>query len=171
MCLFGVLREEYKSCKMSIVSYYKKHEYGGEALNKTALEEWMSKGNCTVMEYTLGLYNTIKKGGIQIILVSSRKEHLRDATIDNLDDAGYYGWKILYLRCLVDFVSIIFVGSFFLFRVQSLTVQPEGAYGCILGVSFQFGDEMKNLSLFLQQKTTEDGTRCTSADDHNSIKI
>ncbi|GKD39004.1 haloacid dehalogenase superfamily, subfamily IIIB acid phosphatase, partial [Tanacetum coccineum] len=42
---------------------------------------------------------TIKKGGIQIILVSSRKEHLRDATIDNLVDACYYGWKTLYLRC------------------------------------------------------------------------
>ncbi|PWA99195.1 HAD superfamily, subfamily IIIB acid phosphatase [Artemisia annua] len=26
------------------------------------------------------------------------KEHLRDATIDNLVDAGYYGWKSLYLR-------------------------------------------------------------------------
>ncbi|GJV36618.1 acid phosphatase 1 [Tanacetum coccineum] len=83
---------------LSLVSYYKKHDYGGEALNKTALEEWMTKGKGTVMDYSLGLYNSIKKRGIQIILVSSRKEHLRDATIDNLVDAGYYGWKSLYLR-------------------------------------------------------------------------
>ena len=54
----------------------------------TALEEWMIKGKGTVMDYSLGLYNNIKKRGIQIILVSSRKEHLRDATIDNLLDAG-----------------------------------------------------------------------------------
>ncbi|KAK9072425.1 hypothetical protein SSX86_008859 [Deinandra increscens subsp. villosa] len=78
---------------LSTVPYYKKHDYGGETLNVTGLEEWMSKGKGTAMEYSLNLYNDIKKRGIQIILVSSRREHLRAATIDNLLDVGFYGWK------------------------------------------------------------------------------
>lgn len=72
--------------------------FSGEKLNETALEEWMIKGKPTAMAYSLRLYNDIKKKGIQIFLVSSRKEHLRSATIDNLVDAGFYGWKKLYLR-------------------------------------------------------------------------
>lgn len=58
----------------------------------------MTKGKATAIDYSLSLYNTIKKRGIQIILVSSRREHLRAATIDNLLDVGFYGWKSLYLR-------------------------------------------------------------------------
>ncbi|XP_071713674.1 acid phosphatase 1-like [Rutidosis leptorrhynchoides] len=83
---------------LSTIPYYKKHDYGGEPLNVTDFEEWMSKGKGTAMEYNLSLFNDIKKRGIQIILVSSRKEHLRTATVDNLVDAGFYGWKSLYLR-------------------------------------------------------------------------
>ncbi|PWA80541.1 HAD superfamily, subfamily IIIB acid phosphatase [Artemisia annua] len=83
---------------LSTVPYYKKHGYGGETLNVTGLEEWMTKGKGTAMGSSLTLFNDIKNRGIQIILISSRKEHLRSATIDNLVDAGFYGWKSLYLR-------------------------------------------------------------------------
>ncbi|MFS7916464.1 putative Acid phosphatase [Helianthus anomalus] len=72
--------------------------FSGEALNVTGLEEWMGKGKATAMDYSLNLYNDVKKRGMQIILISSRREHLRSATIDNLVDAGFYGWKSLYLR-------------------------------------------------------------------------
>ncbi|KAK1435391.1 hypothetical protein QVD17_01153 [Tagetes erecta] len=87
---------------LSTVAYYKKHDYGGETLNVTGLEEWMTKGKATAIDYSLNLYNYIKKRGIQIILVSSRREHLRAATIDNLLDVGFYGWKSLYLRGVDD---------------------------------------------------------------------
>nr|XP_043628485.1 acid phosphatase 1-like [Erigeron canadensis] len=83
---------------LSTVPYYKKHGYGGEKLNVTELEEWMRKGKATAMDYSLRLYNDIKKRGIQIILVSSRREHLRAATIDNLVNVGFYGWKSLHMR-------------------------------------------------------------------------
>nr|GEV55278.1 acid phosphatase 1-like [Tanacetum cinerariifolium] len=66
--------------------------------NPLKRQKWMIKGKGTAMDCSLGLFNDIKSRGIQIILISSRKEHLRSATIDNLVDAGFYGWKSLYLR-------------------------------------------------------------------------
>ncbi|KAF5736719.1 hypothetical protein HS088_TW14G00869 [Tripterygium wilfordii] len=83
---------------LSTVPYYKKHRYGGEKLNLTSLEEWMSKGKAPALEHALNLFNELKARGVQIILVSSRREHLRSATIDNLVDVGYHGWTGLMLR-------------------------------------------------------------------------
>ncbi|KAJ9154115.1 hypothetical protein P3X46_027484 [Hevea brasiliensis] len=70
----------------------------GEQLNLTSLEEWMRQGKAPVLEYSLKLFNELKSRGVQIILVSSRREHLRSATIDNLVDVGYHGWTSLILR-------------------------------------------------------------------------
>lgn len=64
----------------------------------TSLEEWMGKGKAPAIEHTLKLFNDIKSRGIQIILVSSRREHLRSVTIDNLVDVGFHGWASLILR-------------------------------------------------------------------------
>ncbi|XP_059654279.1 acid phosphatase 1-like [Cornus florida] len=83
---------------LSTVPYYKKHNFGGEKLNLTCLEEWMSKAKATALDHTLKLFNELKGRGVQIILVSSRREHLRSATIDNLVNVGYYGWTSLILR-------------------------------------------------------------------------
>ncbi|KAF2314012.1 hypothetical protein GH714_021513 [Hevea brasiliensis] len=83
---------------LSTVPYFKKHQFGGEQLNLTSLEEWMRLGKAPVLEYSLKLFNELKSIGVQIILVSSRREHLRSATIDNLVDVGYHGWTSLILR-------------------------------------------------------------------------
>lgn len=83
---------------LSTVPYFKKHQYGGEKLNATSLEEWMSKAKAPALEHSLNLFNEIKAKGIQIILVSSRREHLRSATIDNLVNVGFHGWSSLVLR-------------------------------------------------------------------------
>lgn len=83
---------------LSTLPYFKKHNYGGEKLNLTSLEEWMGQGKAPAIEHTLKLFNDIKSRGIQIILVSSRREHLRSATIDNLVDVGFHGWASLILR-------------------------------------------------------------------------
>ncbi|XP_047317346.1 acid phosphatase 1-like [Impatiens glandulifera] len=83
---------------LSTVPYYKKHQFGGEKLNKTDLEEWMSKGNAPAITSSLKLFNDLKGRGVQIFLLSSRREILRSATIDNLVDVGYYGWTNLILR-------------------------------------------------------------------------
>ncbi|XXG89864.1 hypothetical protein AAC387_Pa12g1763 [Persea americana] len=85
---------------LSTTPYYKKHHFGGEMLNRTSLEGWMQKRKAPALEHTLNLYNEIKGRGVRIFLISSRGEHLRDATIDNLISAGYHGWTGLILRNL-----------------------------------------------------------------------
>lgn len=70
----------------------------GEKLNLTTLEEWISQGKAPALEHSLKLFNEIKARGLQIILVSSRREHLRSATINNLVNVGFYGWTSLILR-------------------------------------------------------------------------
>ncbi|KAH6768431.1 HAD superfamily [Perilla frutescens var. frutescens] len=83
---------------LSTVPYYKKNGYGGKKLNSTAFEEWMKQGKATALEHSLKFFNELKGLGVQIILVSSRRESLRSATVDNLVDVGYHGWKTLILR-------------------------------------------------------------------------
>ncbi|GAB4843077.1 hypothetical protein Ancab_013056 [Ancistrocladus abbreviatus] len=83
---------------LSTVPYFKKHNYGEEKLNLTSLEEWKSQSKAPAIKQTLNLFNEIKSRGIQIILLSSRREHLRSATVDNLLDVGFHGWSSLILR-------------------------------------------------------------------------
>lgn len=58
----------------------------------------MSMGKAPALDYSLSLFNDLKSRGIQIILISGRREHLRSETIDNLVKVGYHGWKSLVLR-------------------------------------------------------------------------
>ncbi|KAL1342153.1 hypothetical protein HN51_028741 [Arachis hypogaea] len=83
---------------LSTVPFYKDNLYGGKKLNLTSLEEWMSKSKAKALDDSLKLFNALKSRGIQIILISSRREHLRSATIDNLVNVGYYGWTSLIMR-------------------------------------------------------------------------
>ncbi|KEH42677.1 plant acid phosphatase [Medicago truncatula] len=81
---------------LSTIPFYKNNL--GKKINVTALEEWMSKGKAPALDYSLRFFNEIKSRGIQIILISGRREHLRSATIDNLVNVGYHGWTGLILR-------------------------------------------------------------------------
>ncbi|KAJ4954671.1 hypothetical protein NE237_011454 [Protea cynaroides] len=83
---------------LSNVPYFKIHSNGGEKFNITSFEEWVRKRKAPALEHTLNLFNEIKGKGIKIFLISSRGEHLRDATIDNLFKVGYSGWHGLILR-------------------------------------------------------------------------
>ncbi|KAH0637330.1 hypothetical protein KY289_037245 [Solanum tuberosum] len=83
---------------LSSVPYYKKNGFGGNKLNVTSLEDWMSQGKGTALEHSLKLFNHLKGLGVQIFLVSSRREHLRSATVDNLVKVDFYGWNSLILR-------------------------------------------------------------------------
>lgn len=58
----------------------------------------MSQGKGTALKHSLKLFNHLKSLGVQIFIVSSRREHLRDATVDNLVNVGFYGWNKLILR-------------------------------------------------------------------------
>ncbi|XP_058207982.1 acid phosphatase 1-like isoform X2 [Rhododendron vialii] len=87
---------------LSTLPYFKKHQFGGEKLNVTCLEGWMRETKAPALEHTLQLYHEIRGKGIKIFLISSRREHLRDATVDNLIKVGYPGWTSLVLRGLED---------------------------------------------------------------------
>ncbi|KAL1536160.1 acid phosphatase 1-like [Salvia divinorum] len=83
---------------LSTVPYYRKNGFGGVKLNLTSMEEWMKKGQAMALEHSLMFFNELKGLGVKIILISSRRESLRSATVDNLVSAGFYGWKTLILR-------------------------------------------------------------------------
>ncbi|CAN1144908.1 Acid phosphatase 1 [Linum perenne] len=83
---------------LSTVPYFKKHQFGGEWFNTSAFEEWAEQRNAPALEHTMKLFKELKSLGVQIFLVSSRREHLRSATTDNLVNVGYHGWKGLILR-------------------------------------------------------------------------
>ncbi|XP_010264908.1 PREDICTED: acid phosphatase 1 [Nelumbo nucifera] len=83
---------------LSTVPYYKQHHFGGDKLNLSSLEGWLKQCKAPALEHTLNLYNEIKGRGLKIFLISSRREHLREATVDNLLKVGYSGWTELILR-------------------------------------------------------------------------
>ncbi|PSR94885.1 Acid phosphatase [Actinidia chinensis var. chinensis] len=85
---------------LSNLPYFKKHNFGGEKLNATTFEGWMRERKAPALEHTLNLYHEIRGKGLKVFLISSRKEPLRDATVDNLIKVGYHGWKGLILRDL-----------------------------------------------------------------------
>ncbi|KAK6141508.1 hypothetical protein DH2020_024753 [Rehmannia glutinosa] len=87
---------------ISTVPYFKKHGFGGHKLNVTSLEEWMEKSKAPALDHTLTLFHEIKEKGFNIFLISTRRESLRDATVDNLIKEGYHGWSSLVLRGLED---------------------------------------------------------------------
>ena len=61
----------------------------------------MEERSAPAVEHMLDLYHEIRARGLKIFLISSRREHLRDATIDNLVKVGYLGWTDLILRFVV----------------------------------------------------------------------
>ncbi|XAR61058.1 Acid phosphatase [Bertholletia excelsa] len=87
---------------LSTVAYFKKHNFGGEKLNLTSLEGWMRKTKAPALEHTLKFYHEIRGRGLKIFLISSRRECLREATVNNLIKVGYHGWTNLILRGLED---------------------------------------------------------------------
>ncbi|THG05405.1 hypothetical protein TEA_002124 [Camellia sinensis var. sinensis] len=87
---------------LSTLPYFKKHHFGGEKLNVSCLEKWMRERKAPALEHTQRLFEEIRGKGIKIFLISSRRESLRDATVDNLIKVGYHGWTSLILRGMED---------------------------------------------------------------------
>ncbi|KAL0435555.1 UNVERIFIED_CONTAM: Acid phosphatase 1 [Sesamum radiatum] len=83
---------------ISTLPYFKKHGFGGNKLNLTSLEGWMEKSKAPALEHTLRLFHEIKKKGFKVFLISTRRESLRDATVDNLIKEGTTGGPVLDLE-------------------------------------------------------------------------
>lgn len=73
-------------------------ENRGDKLNSSSLEGWMRETKAPAIEHTLKFFHEMKGKGLKIFFISSRRECLRDATIDNLIKVGYHGWTGLILR-------------------------------------------------------------------------
>lgn len=67
----------------------------------------MKSSKAPALEHSLKLFNLIRDKGVKIFLISSRREHLRSPTVDNLIQVGYHGWSALTLRSLPLFLSKI----------------------------------------------------------------
>ncbi|XP_042516068.1 acid phosphatase 1-like [Macadamia integrifolia] len=87
---------------ISNVPYFKKHRNGGEEINMTSFEEWVIERKAPALDHILKLFREMRGKGIKIFLISSKGEHLRDATTDNLIKVGYNGWSGLILRSYED---------------------------------------------------------------------
>ncbi|KAF4364816.1 hypothetical protein CsatB_025596 [Cannabis sativa] len=92
---------------LSTVPFYKKHHYGGDKLNMTSFEEWQSESKAPVLDHSLRLFNELKSRGLQIFLISSRREHLRSETTKNLLSVDIHGWTNLILRSHEDELSSV----------------------------------------------------------------
>ncbi|GLJ32302.1 hypothetical protein SUGI_0650000 [Cryptomeria japonica] len=83
---------------LSTLPFFKQHSYGGEPIEKDALESWMEQMKAPAVEAVLPLYNQLKMSGVKIIIITWRSERLRDVTAQNLVQVGFTGWTQLIMR-------------------------------------------------------------------------
>ncbi len=62
------------------------------------IDENIAQGHDAVLKPTLDLYNFAKKQGVTIFFVTGRHDTVREATIRNLENAGYHGWKAIFFK-------------------------------------------------------------------------
>jgi acid phosphatase len=81
----------------SLSNYASMHEmdFGGKLKD---INEAEGKGNDPAIQPTLELYRYAKANNIAVFFVTGRTEQYRDATIKNLQDAGYKDWNDLILK-------------------------------------------------------------------------
>ena len=60
--------------------------------------QWILKSQAAPLTPAVALFNAAKAGGVAVIFITGRPDSQRDATIINLDRAGYDGWTELRTR-------------------------------------------------------------------------
>lgn len=70
-------------------------DFGGTMHEIDALE---SEAHDPAIPYSRTLYNFAKNNGVSIFFVTGRPEYMRQATIKNLNAAGYNHWQALYMK-------------------------------------------------------------------------
>jgi predicted secreted acid phosphatase len=81
------------------------------------------------------LFDTAKKKGVAVIFITSRTDSVRDATILNLDHAGFEGWTELRTRSDRDDLDTVEAYK----SAERTKVEAEG-YTIIANVGDQFSD-------------------------------
>ncbi len=65
---------------------------------KNRNRSWEMEAKAPAIKPMLALYNFARENGFAVFLITGREEHQRKATIKNLHNAGFSGWKELYLK-------------------------------------------------------------------------
>lgn len=92
-------------------------------------------GHDAAIPYTLTLYNYAKSHGVAIFFVTARNEYQRSATVRNLENVGYGGWRDLLMEPdNYDEDSIV------RFKTEKRKKIMAMGYNIILNIGAQCGD-------------------------------
>ncbi|XP_059638270.1 acid phosphatase 1-like [Cornus florida] len=80
------------------VPYYAQHGFGSEVFDETTFDEWVDLAEAPALPASFRLYKELKQLGFTIFLLTGRDESERNATVKNLQNAGYSNWEKLILR-------------------------------------------------------------------------
>ncbi|XP_002974832.2 acid phosphatase 1 [Selaginella moellendorffii] len=84
---------------LSNAAYFAKHNYGASLFNQTDFNIWVAQGKATAIVSMRTLYWKLIDAHWTVYLMSQRRtESQRAVTEKNLRDAGYKGWKKLFLQ-------------------------------------------------------------------------
>ncbi|KAI9108149.1 hypothetical protein K1719_021022 [Acacia pycnantha] len=84
---------------LSNLYYYKTKRFGCEPYDPVGFRAWASKGGSPAISPVLQLFNKLLDKGFKVFLVTGRdQETLGQATINNLHNQGFIGYKRLILR-------------------------------------------------------------------------
>jgi hypothetical protein len=61
-------------------------------------DDWISKGVAPAIEPTRTFFNAIRAKNVSVFFITGRRDNQRDATLLNLDHAGFQGWAKLVTR-------------------------------------------------------------------------
>lgn len=80
------------------LSNYNNMSARGFAVTKEQLHQEILKADEPALAPTLSLFHYAKSHGVAIFFITGRHESEREATVQNLTNAGYRGWSGLFLK-------------------------------------------------------------------------
>ncbi|KAK6118176.1 hypothetical protein DH2020_048077 [Rehmannia glutinosa] len=84
---------------ISNLFYYRGKRYGCEPFDPLGFKAWALSGESPAIPDVLRLFNKLVETGFKVFLVTGRDEQtLGQATIENLENQGYFGYQRLILR-------------------------------------------------------------------------
>ncbi|KAK4432951.1 Acid phosphatase 1 [Sesamum alatum] len=83
---------------LSNVPYYAAHGFGAEIFDELSFNNWVDLAEAPALLASLRLYKNLQELGFTIFLLTGRSEFQRNATVRNLQYAGYSNWERLILR-------------------------------------------------------------------------
>ena len=72
--------------------------HSSQVFNADEFDNWVLRATAPAIQPSLKLYIELMDLGFKIVLLTGRSERQREATIQNLINAGFYDWDRLILR-------------------------------------------------------------------------